>query len=134
MFPRQGLVLLIAPVQTQNCEMLCQNLLQERKALAAVNQFAAVLERGLASFKNKNLESLFRFIEIFIRFILWTIKESGQTNKFSPVQTIIKNVNFRARNGKYCLLTVMFFFLNLLLSPVLVNILNIVPPTYFDLT
>lgn len=35
---------------------------------------------------------------------------------------------------KYCLITLVILFLNVLLSPVLVNILNIVPLKYFDLT
>lgn len=66
---------------------------------------------------------------------MWIIKESRQTDeKFCAVQIITKNVNFRARNGKYCLLTLMFLFLRWLLSPVLVNVLNTVPLKYFDLT
>lgn len=52
--------------------------------------------------------------------------------KFCPVQTITKDVNLRARNTKYCWLT-LITFLNLLLPPVLVHMLNVVPLKCFDL-
>lgn len=61
-------------------------------------------------------------------------KRKWTDEKFFPVRTINKYVNFRARNAKSCLLLLKFLFLNSLLSPVLLNKLSVVPLKYFDLT